>query len=159
MFIVIYYWTIYDLHFIGRCPMLNATRPLVLGGWGRNIFRSYMRSLVTCLFVHSLYNAFRGQMLCGRGKKKVKTYEERFLLFYGVTRLAKRRWLSFMTSFVRNGQFRSTFRTPGSQYLAAVGGSHSFTEAVFISSFSLRGLIRSFHCSSYLLACYFIQFL
>ena len=94
------------------------------------------------------------------GQKKSKNLRRKVFTFLCRHPLGKEALLSFVASFVCNGQFCSTFRAAGSQYPAAVGGSHSFTEAVFISSFSVRGLIRSFHCSSYLLACYyFIQFL
>ena len=55
--------------------------------------------------------------------------------------------------FVRDGQFLTTFSTTCSQYAATVSGCHSFTETVFVSSLSVRGLISSFHLS-YLL-CYY----
>ena len=48
--------------------------------------------------------------------------------------------------FVGYGQFLTTFGTTGCQYAATVGGSHSFTETVLVSSLSVRGLECSFHC-------------
>lgn len=50
-----------------------------------------------------------------------------------------------MPSFVRNSKFFSAFSSAASQYSSAIGSSHSFPEAVFISSFALRRLKRSFH--------------
>lgn len=47
---------------------------------------------------------------------------------------------------VRNGEFLATFSATCSQYATAIGGSHSFTETVFVLSFSVRRLECSFHC-------------
>ena len=47
---------------------------------------------------------------------------------------------------VRYGQFLATFGATGSQYTTAIGGSHSLTETVFVSSLSVGGLECSFHC-------------
>jgi hypothetical protein len=47
--------------------------------------------------------------------------------------------------FIGNGQFAPSFRPARSQYSAAVGCSHSGTEAVFVLSFPVRRLECSFH--------------
>ena len=40
----------------------------------------------------------------------------------------------------------ATFSATTSQHLAAIGGCHSFTEAVFVNALTVRGLECSFHC-------------
>ena len=45
---------------------------------------------------------------------------------------------------VRNGQFLAPFGTACGEHFAAVGGSHSFTEAVLVDSLLLRGLESPF---------------
>ena len=47
---------------------------------------------------------------------------------------------------VRYGQFLAAFGATGSQYTTAIGGSHSLTETVLVSSLSVGGLECSFHC-------------
>jgi len=58
---------------------------------------------------------------------------------------ALRECLCFMQLLARNGQFLSAFSPACCQYSSAIGSSHTLTETVFISSFSLRRLERSFH--------------
>ena len=55
--------------------------------------------------------------------------------------------------FVRNGEFLSALSATCSQYSTAIGGSHSLTETVLVSSLSVRGLECSFHLTSIFL-CY-----
>jgi hypothetical protein len=50
-----------------------------------------------------------------------------------------------MQLIVRNGQFLSAFSPACCQHSSAIGSCHAFTKTVFISSFSLRRLERSFH--------------
>jgi len=52
-----------------------------------------------------------------------------------------------VASFVSYGQLLATFSAAGSKYAATVSGSHSLKEAVFVTSFALRWLKGSFHCS------------
>ena len=51
-----------------------------------------------------------------------------------------------MTSFVCYGQFLASFSATSSEYTATIGGSHSLQEPMFVTSFALRWLKRSFHC-------------
>jgi hypothetical protein len=46
---------------------------------------------------------------------------------------------------VRNAQSLSAFSPACCKYSSAIGSRHTLTETVFISSFSLRRLKRSFH--------------
>jgi hypothetical protein len=52
--------------------------------------------------------------------------------------------LAFVAALVRNGQFLATTRTTGCQYTAAVGCSHTLTEAVAVFAFTIRRLVRTF---------------
>lgn len=80
--------------------------------------------------------------------KKVKVSESETFTFYAILYDVT---LLFMTAFVCNCQFCTTFRTTGGQYAATIGGSHSFTESVFVFSLSLRRLECSFHRCIFLL--------
>ncbi len=51
-----------------------------------------------------------------------------------------------MTSFVCYGQFLASFGATSGEYTATIGGSHSLQEPMFVTSFALRWLKRSFHC-------------
>ena len=46
---------------------------------------------------------------------------------------------------VGDGEFLATLFSAGSQHSAAIGGGHPLTEAMLVTSFPARGLIRTFH--------------
>ena len=88
--------------------------------------------------------------ICRRGiKKRAATHMNHalcgsLLFFYAADDLCL-----YAIVFVRNGQFLSAFCTTCSQHSPAVCCGHSFTEAVFVSSLSVRRLKCSFHRLSY----------
>ena len=51
-------------------------------------------------------------------------------------------------SLVWNGQLLATLSATCSQYLTAIGSSHSLTETVLVNSLTARRLVSSFHCHS-----------
>jgi len=52
--------------------------------------------------------------------------------------------------FIRNCESFSSFCPAAGQHLSSVCGRHSFPESVFITSFPVGGLVRSFHYSAFL---------
>jgi hypothetical protein len=50
-----------------------------------------------------------------------------------------------MAQLIRSAQLSTAFCSSGSQYLTAILGAHSFSEAVLIFSLSIGGLEGSFH--------------
>jgi len=53
--------------------------------------------------------------------------------------------MTFLRHLVGNGQFLATFGSSARQYLSSVFRSHTLHKAVFVLSFTIRGLKRSFH--------------
>ena len=81
----------------------------------------------------------------GRKKRAVRTHVPT-----APTKFALKKDLSFYTIvFVRYSQLLASFCATRCQYSATVCGCHSFTEPVFVSSLSVRGLECSFHLSIY----------
>ena len=59
---------------------------------------------------------------------------------------------------VRYGQLLATLCATCSQYLAAIGSSHSLTETVLVDSLATRRLVSSFHCHSRICFLLFLLF-
>jgi len=51
----------------------------------------------------------------------------------------------FKSSFVRNGQFMTAFRTAAGQYFAAIGSLHAFTKTMYGFTTAFMGLKCTFH--------------
>jgi hypothetical protein len=47
--------------------------------------------------------------------------------------------------FVRDGELLASLFSAGCQHSAAIGGGHPLAEAMLVTSFPARGLIRTFH--------------
>jgi hypothetical protein len=56
--------------------------------------------------------------------------------------------LTFVVSFIANGQTLTTFSTTRRQYFTTISIFHTSTEAVFVLTFSITGLECAFHNKS-----------
>ena len=54
--------------------------------------------------------------------------------------------LLFTSEMIGNGEGSTSFGAAACKHFAAIGSCHSFTETVFVNSFTVRRLECSFHC-------------